>query len=187
MRIKKILIFTVLLIMVGCRAGNLAQFKPDTLSKEDLCIFKTEDKKSKVCYGMKKAVAEKVLGDGQSRGLVSYDLGVSILYREDETVAMIRLAEESGNFYTTPRGVKVGTLKDDFIKLYGEKHKIMNDGSIIEYYYNVKEKEFIEKSSLRTINSEHSIDIILVSSAFDVDNVLRSIVLGDLLAGREFR
>lgn len=124
MKIKQIyIIFTatiVLLILAGCSSSSgvirSAEMEPDTFSEQDMAIYKADNSKERISYGMSRKDAEKVLGTG-NEGLpnsYTYESGVSVLYREDKAVA-ITLRVNTEGIYRTARG----TRWDDFISHQG--------------------------------------------------------------------
>ncbi|TCZ74631.1 hypothetical protein E0485_19400 [Paenibacillus albiflavus] len=154
MKLKTITVLMLLfsVLLSGCGEGK---FKPDTMSKDDIAIMKIDDKNAKIYYGMKRSEAEKILGNGNKDILIKYDFGVEIMYRvnkenNEETVALISLDEGSKKIYSTIRGIKVGDLKSDVIKSYGEKYPVptMKIDRDIAYYYDLKLKKFMGQESL---------------------------------------
>lgn len=185
-RYLRLLIMILVVLLIGCSSGN---FKPDTLSKNDLSIVKLDDKKSMVSYGMKRADAEKILGTGKKDelGRYEYDFGVSIGYRVDkdsgdETVAFIMLEEESSNVYSTIRGSKIGDLKSEVMKLYGEKYpmptyRVDRD---ISYVYDLKNKRFLGQVTIsERVKADELMEHIGADFIFNDDGYVNKIMLYD--------
>ncbi|MBE9913289.1 hypothetical protein G8C92_04435 [Paenibacillus donghaensis] len=155
--------------------------KPDTLSKEDLCIVKDDDSKSKVCFGMSRADAEKVLGTGVKEMYDKYDYGVSVIYRDGKTVSVIILDADSKNVYSTIRGLKSGDSKETVLKLYGDKYPIMRETEphTVDYVYDLKNKKFIGEVSFKNIDRNSYKDHLFFSAEYKDDQVKR-IYISDL-------
>ncbi|MFD0717274.1 hypothetical protein [Paenibacillus sp. GCM10027626] len=177
--IKRILAVMLLVVLVGCNTGGT--LKPNTLSVDDLCIYKDDDKKNKVCYGMSRSEAEKILGTGTKEAFgIRYDYGVKILYRVDN-IAMIVLDKDSKNVYSTVRGNKIGNLKEDVLKTYGDKYPIIRETSpqSIDYIYDLENKKFLGEVSYEKIDSKKYKDHLYVSAGFNEDEYVNRIFLGD--------
>lgn len=178
-----ILVFSMLLS--GCGGGK---FKPDTMSMDDIGIMKIDDKNSKVYHGMTRSEAEKILGTGSKKSFyIGYDFGVGIMYRMDqenneETVAWISLNEDSEKVYSTIRGAKVGDLKSDVMKLYGEKYSMpgVSIDTDIAYYYDLKTNKFMGQESLSNRIKEDSYEQIGINFIFNDDELIKRIMLFDM-------
>lgn len=182
MPLKYVTIAALLLFLTGC-SGN-AGFKPDTLSESDLCIMRM-DNKQKVCYGMEREEAEKVLGQGEkSSFFYQYDHGVDIVYRDKKTVALIRLTEGSEKIYRTVRGSKVGDLKQNVFTLYGKKYAIDRETQphSIDYVYDVSNKKFLGEISFNKIDFKTLQDHYFVSAGYNDLGSIVYVYLSDLQA-----
>lgn len=182
MPLKYVAIVALLLFLTGC-SGD-AGFKPDTLSESDLCIMKM-DNKQKVCYGMEREEAEKVLGQGEkSSFFYKYDHGVDIIYREGKTVALIRLSEGSEANYSTVRGSKVGDLKQNVFTLYGKKYAIDRETEphSIDYVYDVSNKKFLGEISFKNKDFKTLQDHYFVSTGYNDDGYIVYVYLSDIQA-----
>lgn len=145
---KIILLLVASMTLTACSNGNV-EFAPDTFSAADMCIVKVDNEKEKVCYGMERSEAEKVVGVGQQGriGTMEYDFGMSISYRDD-IVALIQLSKGSKGVYRTARGSQVDILKSDAKALYGEKYAIDEHERSLEYFYDTESKKFLGKVSV---------------------------------------
>ncbi|WP_339271465.1 hypothetical protein NYE54_08260 [Paenibacillus sp. FSL K6-1330] len=187
MRFKGLFIVVLLLLMAGCSGSN-GGLKTNTLSKDDLCIVKDDDSKSKVCFGMSQTDAEKILGTGAKDIMYKYDYGVSVVYRNDKTVSMIVLDTESKNVYSTVRGMKNGDLKENVLKLYGDTYPIVRETEphSIDYVYDIKNKKFIGEVSFGNIDSKSNKDHLFLSAVYDENGIVDRIYLSDVEAIRTF-
>ncbi|CAH0120683.1 MULTISPECIES: hypothetical protein [unclassified Paenibacillus] len=183
MPLKYVTIIALLLFFTGCSGDG--GFKPDTpLSESDLCII-TMDEKQKVCYGMEREEAEKVLGQGEkSSFFYQYDHGVDIIYREGKTVALIRLTEGSEKMYRTVRGSKVGDLKQDVFTLYGKKYAIDRETEphSIDYVYDVSNQKFLAEISSKNKDFKTLQDHYFVSAGYNDDGSVVYLYVSDLQA-----
>ncbi|MDO3413039.1 hypothetical protein QWJ34_24965 [Saccharibacillus sp. CPCC 101409] len=129
----------------GCGSGEL-EFEPNVLTDRDMCVVKTEDAKSRICYGTSREEAEKTAGEAQETYDTSsgYADGLALFYREDRVVG-IDLREESIGVYQTARGAKVGMSRDELIGLYGDQYlKVPNQDQLaVNYYYDTENKKLL--------------------------------------------
>ncbi|WP_334076115.1 hypothetical protein [Paenibacillus sp. A14] len=92
---------------------------------------------------------EKILGQGDGNTEEYYDAG-TIYYRNDKVVG-ISLSKENG--FQTPRGIRIGSTKDEAEKKYGTQHKVdaAPNGLLYSFYrFNRKPLE------MQAIKSEKS-------------------------------
>jgi outer membrane protein assembly factor BamE (lipoprotein component of BamABCDE complex) len=170
---KKGLIFLLIcLILAACSSGKNA------LSREDLCIAKVGNTETKVCYGMERAAVEKILGAGKTNGgIIEYDSGVSLLYRDDKA-AGISLSRGSEKRFQTVRGVEVGMEKSDIKKIYGSKTII--DGKMnLDYMYNSLEQKFITEAEKAPPSEQTLKETNSFSVQFDENGFAERIMLLD--------
>lgn len=178
-----------MIILVACGS----EFKPDTLSKKDIGIVKIDDSNASVYHGMTRAEAEKILGEGKGSPLVAYDNGVSILYRKEgnnESIAFIALDKDADKVYQTARGIKIGALKSDVLKSYGEKypiatHKVDRD---ISYVFDLNGKKFLDKDTIfEKVKDEKELhEHIGADFLFNDDGYVERIALYDRYAAMNF-
>ncbi|TVX96077.1 hypothetical protein [Cohnella terricola] len=145
-------IIFVVMIMLLSACSSSEGFKKDAFSEKDLCIVKVNKPSKKVCYGDSKDSIEKVIGDGVKKGLgiVEYDFGVSVGYR-DEIAAAIWLNEESKGVFKTARGAVVGTTKEKVKELYGEKYGIDKATYYLDYFYDNTKKKYLDSVSVENL------------------------------------
>lgn len=174
MRLKITTIAVVLLLLLaGCGNSNNA------ITVDDLSIHKVGDSKSKVTYGMSRDDAEKVLGRGKGEGFGSwftYNSGVQIMYREDK-VAGIALREESAGTYETSKGAKVGMLKDELKKIYGDNYLGDHERNL-DYAYDTVNKKFLKESESPKTQEENE-KTYVISAVFDDNGYAQTIMLLD--------
>ncbi|CAH8769307.1 hypothetical protein [Paenibacillus dendritiformis] len=180
---RMMLTLMVMVLLSGC--GD--EWKPDTMSIEDLSIVKVDDENLKVGYGMKRSDAEKVLGTGEkfTSNIDIYEHGVSVVYRVnpdsgEETVVLIGLTENSQNAYRTMRGVQVGDRTSDILALYGEKY-LISGGLSYAYQYDLQNKKFID--TVVTGSKEDAYEQIRTEFIVGKDGHANKIYLFDLHAG----
>jgi len=178
--IKRVFALMLIIVMAGCSTESI---KPNTLSVDDLCIHRDDDKKNKVCYGMSRSDAEKVLGTGEKSIMFKYDYGVGIIYRDDKIVS-IALDQDSKNVYNTIRGSKIGNLKEDVLTLYGDKYPIIRTTSpqSLDYVYDIENNKFIGEVSYEKMDKQKLRDHLFVSTVFNEDGYVNRIFLSDLEA-----
>lgn len=179
----------VLALLVACGS----EFKPDTMSKKDIGIVKIDDSNASVNHGMTRAEAEKIIGEGKGSPLVAYNNGVSILYRKEgnnEAVAFIALDKDADKVYQTARGIKVGALKSDVLKSYGEKypmptHKVDRD---ISYVFDLTGKKFLDQTTIfeKVKDEKELYEHIGVDFLFNDDGFVERIALYDRHAAMYF-
>lgn len=176
---KRVFQYMLSIVMLALLMGCSSEFKPDTLSENDLCIVKEDDSKSKVCFGMERSEAEEILGQATKNIMMRYDYGVSVVYRED-TVAYITLDEKSKDIYKTVRGVQVGDDKENVLKLYGEKYPIMRTTSpeTVDYVYDNVKGNFVGEQSWEETDPSAFKDQLFVST-YIVDGKVSKIFLAD--------
>lgn len=182
----------LLLVLAGCSSGNDAadKMEPDTFSKQDMAIYKVDNSKERVSYGMSRKDAEKVLGTG-NEGIpnsYTYDSGVSVLYRDDKAVG-ITLQGESQGAYRTARGAEVGMTKANITELYGEKYAIDKVETNLDYYYDTEAEQFLDEAALqqKPVSDEALRARHLVSTAYDGDGNAMLILLLDAQAATTFK
>lgn len=170
------LLFVIMLIFL---AGCSQEGQNPGLTKKDLSIEKVGDSKAKVEYGMERSDVEKVLGKGEkmTMGIFSYGSGVKIMYRNDK-VAGISLDREAVEIYQTPK-IKVGMLKADIKKVYGEEHILFEAEKNIDYAYDTKEGAYLTQESKRKENAEELEDVLMVFVTFDDNGYAERIMLLD--------
>lgn len=167
----------VAVLLSGCGGSK---GKPNVFSAADLCIERVDDPKQKVCYGMDRQEAEKVLNYGYSGFMVDYDYGVRVLYREDIVSGMYLTMEDSKGIYQTSRGIKLDSTMDDVKQAYGSKHALSDSKWTVQYAFHAKdrsplgEEEFIQE---RSDQEMQQILTITASSAMDPDGKMISYVL----------
>ncbi|CAM3301752.1 MULTISPECIES: hypothetical protein [Paenibacillus] len=176
MKLRGVLLFVVLLIML---AGCNEKGQGTGLTKKDLSIERVGQEKSKVEYGMNRSDVEKVLGTGEKSTLnfFSYESGVRIMYREDK-VAGISLEKEAADAYQSPK-IKIGMLKEDIKKAYGEENVLLEADKSIDFAYDTKEGSFLTQDSKTKENIEDMEDVYLVSVVFDDNGYAERIMLLD--------
>ncbi|BBI32400.1 hypothetical protein [Cohnella abietis] len=179
---KSVLRLTVLVLLisaaVGCSGGS---FKPNTFSLSDMCIVKI-DNKSKVCYGDTRSQAEKVLGSGTKSVFgYDYDFGVSLGFRDDKVV-LLSFDEDAKGVYRTARGAKIGILKSDVEKLYGDKYA-GEDGEYLHYLYDSKGNEFISEVPPGWVETDYDVGVntFVLQVYFDDNGYTNQIELIDYL------
>ncbi|MNB94861.1 hypothetical protein D3C75_420220 [compost metagenome] len=198
MKIKQIyIIFTatiVLLILAGCSSSSgvirSAEMEPDTFSEQDMAVYKADNSKERISYGMSRKDAEKVLGTG-NEGLpnsYTYESGVSVLYREDKAVA-ITLRVNTEGIYRTARGAHVGMTSSAIKELYGEKYAIAEGDQSMEYYYDTKTATMLERSevNMNSLSGEELVDIHLLSTAYNAEGKAVFVILMDGQAANTFK
>lgn len=161
MKLRNLIIFALFLILMGC-SGE--EFKPDTFSQDDMCIVKTENK-AKVCYGMSRSEAERLLGTGE-KGVgdsIKYDFGIRVFYRND-AVAGVILDQDSKGVFKTARGVEIGMPKDDIKKLHGATYSL-EDEKYMNYIYDIKRNEFLDTTLLEKKQSPEDMESTYILSA----------------------
>ncbi|MBO2943602.1 hypothetical protein JJQ72_06370 [Paenibacillus sp. F411] len=167
-----ILLILVAMMLGGCGDSSLG------LTKEDLSISKIEDSKAKIVYGMDRSDVENVLGKGEKSSFgFAYDSGVNVMYRDD-IVAGISIDEDAANVFQTP-DIKIGMLKGDILKEYGEDNVLYNAPKSLDYAYDTKEGVFLTEKSKRKENAEQMQDVYMVSVTFDDDGYAERILLLD--------
>lgn len=180
-----VLIFSVLLLLAGCGSKS-------GLSKDDIGIRKIDDRKAKVVYGMSQEDVEKVLGGGEKRGdgfgtknSFTYDSGIKIAYRDEKVVSIV-LDEGSSDVYETLKGARVGMIKNEIEKLYGENYLKESYERTLDYIYDTANKKFITDSNsskeLKVDNKTY-----MISSTFNSDGYAKTIMLLDREYGVYFR
>lgn len=176
----KALFIALFLFIAGCSTSA----DPDTLSKSDLCIVKSDDAKQKVCYGMTRSKAEKVLGSGQKSTIgFKYDHGVQVMYRKNDRIATIHLSEKG--VYKTARGAQIGDSKESLLALYGEKYPNVRDKSkpyTVEYAYDSKEKKFIGEASYGEISKDPKPEYYFFQAVLNENNQITDFYLSDMKA-----
>lgn len=120
--------FFIIGLLVLC--NQHAKLKPDSFSTKDMCI--RSDRGSNICYGMSRQQVEKILGQGEGNTEEYYYAG-TIYYRDDKVVG-ISLSQKNG--FQTPRGIHIGSTKEEAEKKYGAQHKIdaVPNGLLYSFY-----------------------------------------------------
>ncbi|WP_046503017.1 hypothetical protein [Paenibacillus riograndensis] len=116
------------------------------LTADDLAIVKVGDEKAVVQYGMSRANVEKVLGEAENdgaRGMMFYNNGVGVLYRENSAVAILMNEDSKGSFITSG-GLEVNMNKNDLYKIYDEKNAIEVSGSL-NFAYDSVDKKYLKE------------------------------------------
>ena len=192
-----LILIPVLLVLAVCSSGNAQVYKmePDTFSEQDMAIYKVDNSKERVSYGMSRKNAEKVLGTGNEgiSNWYTYDSGVSVLYRHDKAV-VITLERVSQGAYKTARGAEVGTNKERIKELYGEKYAIENASETmkslkyLEYYYDTETKELVKEypSDFKSLSKKELRAKHLLSTTYDEDGKIVLIILMDGQATNTF-
>ncbi|WP_440832364.1 hypothetical protein [Paenibacillus sp. 22594] len=186
----------LLFVLAGCSSSSgasnskAAKLEPDTFSEQDMAIYKVDNSKERVSYGMRRKDAEKVLGTG-SVGITNsytYESGVSVLYRDDKAVA-ITLKRESQGTYRTARGAETGMTKANIKELYGEKYAFESSEKYMEYYYDTEVKQLVEGSTIKlnSLSGEALKAKQLVSTAYDAEGNAILIILLDGQAANTFK
>ncbi|ETT53485.1 MULTISPECIES: hypothetical protein [unclassified Paenibacillus] len=177
-------VWTVILLLFalpGCGNNEAVSMEPDTFSKQDMAIFKADNSKERVSYGMSRKAAEKVLGKG-TVGLpnsYSYEFGVSVIYRDNKVVSMAMAGEPQG-VYRTARGAELGMSKTRIKELYGTKAAIEND-KYMDYYYNSESGQLYERAvkEWNSLTGDALRDIQMLSTLYDEAGNARIIILMD--------
>lgn len=175
MKLRGVLLFAVLLILLsGCNQGKVVG-----LSKKDLSIEKIGDSKSRVEYGMSRSETEKVLGTAEGKSVIgfSYESGIAIMYRDDKVVG-ITIGKEAIDTYKTPK-IKIGMLKEDIKKAYGEENMLYEAEKSINYAYDTKIGSFLTQDSKMKENIEDMENVYLISITFDDNGYAEKIMLLD--------
>ncbi|UQZ36981.1 hypothetical protein C2I18_27680 [Paenibacillus sp. PK3_47] len=174
------LLFIALLI-TACGSSN------GGLTTKDLAIRKVDDSKAVVSYGMSRADAESVLGEGEQLDIgdsFSYSSGVKVMYREDE-VAGIYLTEGSEEAYETVDGARIGMNKDAVKGIYGDNY-LSDLERNLDYAYDSDNKQFLkEKEWAKTF--EDDTKIYLISAFLDGEGSISTIMLTDRKMALTFR
>lgn len=177
---KRVFQYMLSIVILALLMGCSSEFKPDTLSMNDIAIIKVDGNK-KVFHGMERSQAENILGRGIEGDFkqINYDFGVSIRYRVEEskkeTVAMILLDEKSKGVYKTGRGAAIGDSREDLLELYGDKYPVptLNVETDFSYVYDLESKVFLGEVSLKNSPDPNKSD------------ELRNQIGVDLLFGKE--
>ncbi|MFB5676113.1 hypothetical protein ACE3NQ_03745 [Paenibacillus terreus] len=130
---KTFLVFMMLWVGSAMESHGVDSFTPS----EDLCVVKVNNESARVCYGMNRSEAEKVLGkviDGNLFNMDIYEGGIEVYYRDDSIAAM-NLSTESLGDYMTSRGAHIGMTAGQFRELYGTDHYKEDDDGFIYVYY----------------------------------------------------
>lgn len=190
MRPKILTVFTLLFLLIGCSDSGSESYSLNEITINDLSIHIAGDKSSKVTYGMTRSDAEKVLGKGERSELFknyyTYESDVSVLYREDIVVG-ITLGEESANEFQTLKGAKVGILRDDFKKMYGEKYVVLeNNERYIDFVYDSTTNEYITNINSVQVQEDKT-KTYMVSAMFDSNGYASIIMVQDRHAAINMR
>ncbi|MEK3866826.1 hypothetical protein MHH60_25485 [Paenibacillus sp. FSL H7-0716] len=192
-----LVLIPVLLVLAVCSSGNakVSKMEPDTFSNQDMAIYKVDNSRERVSYGMSRKNAEKVLGTGNEgiSNWYTYDSGVSVIYRHDKAVA-ITLERESQGAYKTARGAEVGTNKERIKELYGEKYAIENASEsmkslkYLEYYYDTETKKLVKEntSDFKSLSKKELRAKYLLSTTYNEDGKIGLIILTDAQATNTF-
>lgn len=189
---KSIMLVAMLFTITACSSGNdvADKLEPDTFSEQDMAIYKVDNTKERVSYGMNRKDAEKVLGTGveAATNTYKYESGVGVLYRDDKAVA-ITLKRESQGVYRTARGAGVGMSTARITELYGEKYAINSTENNQQYHYDTEAKQFMDVAALlqnpgskEALRGRH-----IFSASYDGDKNATEIFLIDGLAARTLR
>lgn len=140
----------IMLMVSGCEDSKdttAAAFEADSFSKADMCITRIADNHS-LCYGDPKSDIEKTLGDATETVIASvsasYASGVSVFYRDDKAVGFT-LREGSQGVYQSARGAQIGMSKSEMMSLYGSKYAHEISEINLDYAYDTKTGEMVEK------------------------------------------
>ncbi|GLX66542.1 hypothetical protein MU1_08860 [Paenibacillus glycanilyticus] len=156
-----------LFALIGCQKQEAA-FQPDTFSDKDKCIVNLQNNKT-LCYGDSRADVEAILQDGGDNGrpLVLYSSGVRVAYRDDIAVGF-QLIEGSEGKYETARGARVGMSKAEVMELYGFKYAHEATPNNLDYAYDMKKGEFVDKTQVFSGDVQLKREqIFLVDAMFD--------------------
>lgn len=178
---KRIGALLILVFLTACGASD------NGLTPKDLAIQKVDNKKATVHYGMSRADAEKVLGEGEEAGLgksFSYGGGVTVMYRGDK-VAGVALNEGSEKAYETVEGLRVGMSEEDTRKVYGE-HYLNNAEKFIDYAYDSSNKQFLQGTEWAKKFADDSL-IYLISVMLDGEKQVSYIMLTDRKMAMTYR
>lgn len=170
---KIVLGLLFLLVLTACGDSK------DEITTKQLVIQKVNDSKAKVQYGMSRAEAEEVLGKGEEKGIanaVSYDSGVTIMYREDK-VAGMTLGKESKDRYETAGGFQIGMSKDEFKQIYGDQY-LKDMESNLDYAYDSNNKRYLQENDWLA-KSEDDSKIYMIYAMFDGKGAAKGIGLAD--------
>ncbi|WP_339273330.1 hypothetical protein MKY48_16350 [Paenibacillus sp. FSL W8-0187] len=162
---RQLFILFTILILCGCSSGqDLVK-----IAKEDLGIVSIADGR-KVYYGMKRADVESVLGQGKEaeRGVIKYDSGVELFYRDDEVAAII-MEEEAKGIYKTAQNAEIGMSKDEIEQIYGTIHMPSKKELPLTYVYNMKKGVFLEEISHST--EEEAKNLLLIIASVDKNSL----------------
>jgi hypothetical protein len=162
---------------VACGSPNNA------VASNDFCIVQAKDGKAKICYGMTRIDAEKVVGQGKKIGMLyQYDNGIGIIYNE-EAIVNITMTETSKGKYMTASGGEMGMLKEKFKKAYEGKPTLIDDNKKLSYAYSTVEKKYLEKVNYLEMTGEQKQKIYTVNITFNESGYAEGIVLSDLTLG----
>lgn len=109
-----IILFLMLFIVGGCSTGSESY-----LAKNDLVIF-GRGSDIKIGIGMERSEVDHALGTPvvDPNNIIHDYNGVQVGYRENKVVGIV-LQADSGDLFTTRRGIRIGSTKSALIRAYG--------------------------------------------------------------------
>ncbi|GIP60234.1 hypothetical protein MKX50_22670 [Paenibacillus sp. FSL W8-0186] len=126
-----ILVLLVLMLISGC--GQAAKLEPDAFLDKDMCIESIHEPGTNICFGMSRKKVENILGSGKGNDIEQRYGAATIYYRDDKVVG-IELTK--GDWFQTPRGIHVGSTKEEAEKQYGSRymHPVTPNGLLYSFY-----------------------------------------------------
>lgn len=169
-------ILLLIFALSGCGGGT--EKEDEKFAQEDMGIIKTASGE-KVHFGMKRADAEKVLGEGKDagKGRWEYEPGILVFYRND-TVAMITLEEKTQGQYQTTRGAEIGMRLEQIRNLYGENDIPDPSGANLNYIYDFNKGEFLDEYP--SVTDEKTKDTVVFSTMFDSNGQADALIMIDV-------
>lgn len=177
-------LYKTLMVLVLCAIALTGCNSSGGITKKDLGIVKVDNKDDLVQYGMSRSDSEKVLGKGEAKGKngVSYENGITVIYRNEKVVA-IRLGEGSEGVYTTTNGAKIGMLEDQIKEIYGEIAVESSPKGYLSYYYDTGDKTFLNREEADGLSGKikppETEKMHIVTLKFDANGYSENIVLSD--------
>ncbi|MEK5032984.1 hypothetical protein MKY96_16120 [Paenibacillus sp. FSL R7-0302] len=136
---RGVILLLMVVLLTACGSSSKG------LSTDDLAIVRVNDEKQIVSYGMSRALAEKVLGEGEEDGntnFFNYESDIRIFYR-DNSLVYIYMGEDSKGVYKTVQGAEINMNQDDLKRIYGKNNFIEHEGIVSAYRYDSINKKYL--------------------------------------------
>lgn len=162
---KKTFVVILIILLLGCSSQ-------ESLSRDDLCIQRTDD--AKICYGMAREDVENVAGKAEliEFNMFAYEDDLRAIYRDNKLVWLVSKSKK----YHHVSGIELGDLPSGLKNYYG----FSSDNTV--YFYDELNKKMVTELEAKQLYKESNYkpdSSVWLSSSVDKNGYIESIAFGD--------